>query len=591
MKIDNILQQPINRVSNHVTIRSINNEDVRFRHFPEDKVQVSIKSADGDYKQVRQENLPKELRDTKNLSPELFLKFLQSVSIRTSRMTDNSHTLAVTHPLKGGMISNKTIDIKQTLENINESMRTLKNKTLEMKNQYPDKEVVLVIGRTGAGKSTLLNYLCGVKLEGKANNENTMQLHIMDGGEKPMTEIGYDTLSKTKEPQIFPYNGTIYVDCPGFEDNRDGGVQEIKNAFYIKHLFSAFDKVRVLFVAGEEQIFGTRQNELIKILGQLDTLFKHNEDLASSVALVVMQDTQNRNASHVENQLKAIKKGQEEKLRTFIDNLKDGPIALFPRAKSGQIFNDPNQQQQDNIKQQILDAIAGSKARKFNDDDVAFVLSAESKNIIQNIVGKALDDCDNAIANIKNSIKENHKTNNTEFLESYKEQQTLFNKLKDMNIVESVKALSNCYDLDKLDVVKIDDAIDVITFAENVTNQKYDKIIKQFKNAMLEEVGISLKKSIKALEAKIENDKIEAAKLKSQELEYDYKLKLAEIERSTETMKCVFGLVNTLIPVGGTLIQSYIKSNEKDSSVIMDKSDVNYNPVLMIEQKKEDQME
>ncbi len=110
-----------------------------------------------------------------------------------------------------------------------------------------DKEAVTILGGTGAGKSTSVNYWIGCDMVLKTMKEleemgiedmleNALIVH--PDSERPgVASIGHGGGSHTFVPQIIqdPNRATrVYIDCPGFSDNR-GAEINIANAMNIRH--------------------------------------------------------------------------------------------------------------------------------------------------------------------------------------------------------------------------------------------------------------------------------------------------------------------------------------------------------------------
>ena len=99
------------------------------------------------------------------------------------------------------------------------------------------KSITVVVGATAAGKSTICRWLTDQQMDsteivGLIGHFTIQDTDDTDGG----------ATSKTKQPQIKAIkrvdNSVVeyYGDCPGFHDTR-GILQQIKNFFYIQHLF------------------------------------------------------------------------------------------------------------------------------------------------------------------------------------------------------------------------------------------------------------------------------------------------------------------------------------------------------------------
>ena len=118
-------------------------------------------------------------------------------------------------------------------------------------------DIVVFIGRTQAGKSTLYNLLLGHKLQAEQleryNNSQEPKLFLAEDNDQQGVEIGYGRGSITAFPNIYKdqNNKFIYVDLPGFGDNR-GWCQSLVNGLGIQKLVNAAKSVRIINVSPAE---------------------------------------------------------------------------------------------------------------------------------------------------------------------------------------------------------------------------------------------------------------------------------------------------------------------------------------------------
>jgi len=93
--------------------------------------------------------------------------------------------------------------------------------------------VVLFIGCTGAGKSTFLNYLIGLELEFKKIGRKK-KVEVRGEAYFP---IGHTNVSETHAPKGYYCEDTdiVYIDCPGFYDNR-GFEVNVSNALMVSKI-------------------------------------------------------------------------------------------------------------------------------------------------------------------------------------------------------------------------------------------------------------------------------------------------------------------------------------------------------------------
>ena len=114
-----------------------------------------------------------------------------------------------------------------------------------------NKSALIILGETGTGKSTSVNYWAGCEMTRKTLEE-LEAMGIQEGLEDvvvvapesthpEVASIGHGMISHTLIPQIIqdPHENTrVYVDCPGFSDNR-GTEINIANAVNIRQVFTA----------------------------------------------------------------------------------------------------------------------------------------------------------------------------------------------------------------------------------------------------------------------------------------------------------------------------------------------------------------
>ena len=101
---------------------------------------------------------------------------------------------------------------------------------------------VMIIGYTGSGKSTLLNYLSGVEMHArKGPSKISGKLVISEADDTSI--INHGTQSETSIPNLRICENRVFVDCPGFCDNR-GPYQDLANAYYIKRILKNWPVAR-----------------------------------------------------------------------------------------------------------------------------------------------------------------------------------------------------------------------------------------------------------------------------------------------------------------------------------------------------------
>ncbi len=133
-----------------------------------------------------------------------------------------------------------------------------------------DKEAVTILGYTGAGKSTSVNYWIGCDMVLKTLEEleemgiedmleNALIVH--PDSERPgVASIGHGGDSHTFVPQIIqdPNLATrVYIDCPGYSDNR-GAAANIANAMNIRHALRQAGGVKAVFLMSHTSLISDR---------------------------------------------------------------------------------------------------------------------------------------------------------------------------------------------------------------------------------------------------------------------------------------------------------------------------------------------
>lgn len=115
-----------------------------------------------------------------------------------------------------------------------------------------DEDILVILGNTGAGKSTFVNWLHGCKLQQVKKNKvpgykgTGKVVVVAPAGTEPseMMAIGHSKASMTFIPGIQRDSNFVYVDCPGFLDNRGSSVN-VADATNIKLTVSRAKTVKV----------------------------------------------------------------------------------------------------------------------------------------------------------------------------------------------------------------------------------------------------------------------------------------------------------------------------------------------------------
>ena len=145
---------------------------------------------------------------------------------------------------------------------------------------YNDKNAIVILGETGTGKSTSINYWMGCdmvprtpeELEAMGIQGELEDVVVVDpeSAHSEVASIGHGMISHTLMPQIIqdPHKNTrVYVDCPGFSDNR--GVEiNIANAINIRKGLQHVNNVKTVFLISYPKLCSNR-GEYIRDLAHM----------------------------------------------------------------------------------------------------------------------------------------------------------------------------------------------------------------------------------------------------------------------------------------------------------------------------------
>ena len=128
----------------------------------------------------------------------------------------------------------QTITVDESLECLDECIRMGTGAA----NRAAGKHVLAVVGNTGAGKSTFIDYLHGCAMERReiidADGKKAKVIQVAaDSEPAELMAIGHSKQSATFVPGVEHGDKFVYIDCPGFLDNR-GSEINIANAVNIK---------------------------------------------------------------------------------------------------------------------------------------------------------------------------------------------------------------------------------------------------------------------------------------------------------------------------------------------------------------------
>ncbi|MHA7877883.1 MAG: hypothetical protein ACX93T_03095 [Bacteroidota bacterium] len=147
-----------------------------------------------------------------------------------------------------------------------------------------NKEAIATLGDTGIGKSTAINYWSGRNMVQRTPEEmealgiqNILEDVIMvdpESTQPEVTSIGHGRVSHTFMPQIIQgaNNDThVYVDCPGFSDNR-GAEINIANAINIRKVLQQTRGVKAVFIAQYQDLI-SRGTAVERIAAACEQMF------------------------------------------------------------------------------------------------------------------------------------------------------------------------------------------------------------------------------------------------------------------------------------------------------------------------------
>jgi hypothetical protein len=176
-----------------------------------------------------------------------------------------------------------------------------------------DKEAVTILGKTGTGKSTSINHWMGYRMvlrtpeeleEMGIEGELEDAIVVHPDSERPgVASIGHGKGSHTLMPQIIqdPNRATrVYLDCPGFSDNR-GAEINIANAMNTKRALRQASGVKAVFLASYPGLIDSRGESIRslehmcqQLFGGVDNLRNHQNSVLLGMNRAPLQTNLNR---------------------------------------------------------------------------------------------------------------------------------------------------------------------------------------------------------------------------------------------------------------------------------------------------------
>jgi len=172
------------------------------------------------------------------------------------------------------------------------------------KNEIPKvkgKDLIIFLGNTGSGKSTLINYINGCTMEETESDLGEMVIQVKKNSQiQELTKIGHTKESETFIPDIKIGNdGTIYVDMPGFFDNR-GQEISIANSVNIKNILVNAKTVKIIVLISYHSLMNNRKNGEKELINLLLGLFGGDEKIPQNKdsLIILISHLTNSNGSY-----------------------------------------------------------------------------------------------------------------------------------------------------------------------------------------------------------------------------------------------------------------------------------------------------
>ena len=153
-------------------------------------------------------------------------------------------------------------------------------------NIVKDENIIIVMGNTRAGKSTLVNYIKGNKLTA-IEDEDCFETVVVKADSTAGPAIGIGPIAETTIPTMWKCDlvKEHIWDAPGFGDNRSV-VQDISNAFYIKHLLNHARSVKFILVSDFHDIFSGNVQNFTDLIKTVHRILPNVEELEESISII-----------------------------------------------------------------------------------------------------------------------------------------------------------------------------------------------------------------------------------------------------------------------------------------------------------------
>eukprot|EP01026_Neomeris_dumetosa_P040897 TRINITY_DN33816_c0_g1_i11.p1 TRINITY_DN33816_c0_g1~~TRINITY_DN33816_c0_g1_i11.p1 ORF type:complete len:537 (-),score=65.38 TRINITY_DN33816_c0_g1_i11:556-2166(-) len=193
-------------------------------------------------------------------------------------------------------------------------------------NQMSGKDATFVLGTTGAGKTTTINALCGCEMltERIKNGNNGFYKQVVNAygrnGFVPL-KIGHTSTSETliANVAIDSATQTVYVDCPGHNDNRGWGIA-LANSANILNLIEVCRSVKFVVVISGPSFQSERGKSIRDILLSVDRLLSNVGGLKRNLDHILIIVTNVKYLEDVQN-VESVVMGIDPHLRNNVVGL------------------------------------------------------------------------------------------------------------------------------------------------------------------------------------------------------------------------------------------------------------------------------
>jgi energy-coupling factor transporter ATP-binding protein EcfA2 len=165
--------------------------------------------------------------------------------------------------------------------NVKEMIEGFLRQNPDILDSSKDKDIVIFLGNTGAGKSTVINYLSAKALQVNSIGDIVLE----NPHDSDAMAIGERSDSETFLPASVQMGDLLFYDLPGFKDTR-GTARSMVNACLIKRIIENARSVKLIFVAGIDQITTDRGSSFKNLLNNVKQLIP-NKAIENFSALVI----------------------------------------------------------------------------------------------------------------------------------------------------------------------------------------------------------------------------------------------------------------------------------------------------------------